>query len=82
MDLQTTKQAIAKEVDALQAEMADIAAKIHAKPELGFQEFYASGLHTEFLKKYGADRFRLLLEHRSPTLYALVAGAAGRKSHV
>ena len=61
MDAKSAKESIAASVESLSEEMTRIAQLIHAKPELGFQEFYASGLHTEFLEKHGFKVERELL---------------------
>lgn len=61
---------------AIKDDLDDIAAKVRPIAKEAARMVKKAG---HIPKK---TRFRLLLEHRSPTLYALAAGAAGRKSKV
>jgi amidohydrolase len=49
------KQAIIAEVDRYREELVQIAATIHANPELGFEEYRAAALLTETLNREGFE---------------------------
>ncbi len=53
MELGKLKQAIQKEADAQGQELIDLSLRIHANPELGYEEVKASGWLTEYLEKNG-----------------------------
>ena len=53
MDLLKLKKEIQKEVDAHRQELIDLSLRIHANPELGYEEFKASGWLTEYLEENG-----------------------------
>jgi len=48
-----SRSLILKEVDKISSEIQGIAQKLHAKPELGYKEFYASELLTSILEENG-----------------------------
>jgi len=52
-DTDRLKQTVTQEIDALRNEMAAIANAIYLKPEIGYQEFEASALLSDFLKRNG-----------------------------
>ncbi len=54
-DILSLKVKVEKEIDMLCDEMTGIARTIHAKPEIGYQEFESSKILTSFLKKYGFE---------------------------
>jgi amidohydrolase len=53
VDIDTLKSKIIAEIDSRQSEFTDLSRRIHANPELGFQETQAAGWLTEYLDKNG-----------------------------
>ena len=53
MDLAKLKKEIAEKVDAHRQELIDLSLKIHANPELGWEEVKAAGWLTDYLEKNG-----------------------------
>jgi amidohydrolase len=53
VDTDNLKTTVTDEIDRRASELRDIALKIHANPELAFNEFQASALLTEYLKQNG-----------------------------
>lgn len=53
MELQKLKMQIQDEVEARRQELVDLSLKIHANPEVGWQEEKASGWLTDYLEKNG-----------------------------
>ena len=53
MDIQALKQRVLQEVDAKRDELVAMSRQIHANPELGFQEYKASALLTNYLEQQG-----------------------------
>ena len=53
VDLAELKAQVKGEVDAQQHRLSEISAKIHANPELGFQETMAAGWLTQYLERNG-----------------------------
>ncbi len=49
------KELVSKEIDLLRDEMVGIARAIHAKPELGYQEYESSRILSEFLERHGFE---------------------------
>src|SRR4030066_1786962 len=47
------KEGIIKKINGLSALLVSIAKEIHKRPELAFEEDFASGLLTSVLKKHG-----------------------------
>ena len=53
LDLEKLKASVISEVDAQRHQLTELSLKIHANPELGFQETKASGWLSEYLEKNG-----------------------------
>jgi amidohydrolase len=53
VDINTLKSKVMAEIDGRQPELANLSRRIHANPELGFQEKQAAGWLTEYLEKNG-----------------------------
>ncbi len=53
MDIETLKTRVIEEVDRQFEGLSELALKIHSNPELGFNEFKASGWLTEYLERNG-----------------------------
>jgi amidohydrolase len=53
VDIDTLKSKIVAEIDRRQSEFTDLSRRIHANPELGFQEKQAAGWLTDYLEKNG-----------------------------
>lgn len=51
MDIQNWKTAVVEDIDAHYQELKELSLKIHANPELGFEEFKAAGWLTQYLKE-------------------------------
>lgn len=55
MDINQLKQRVGTFVDGISSEIIDLSLRIHAEPELAFQEVKAAGYLTDFLKQHGLD---------------------------
>ena len=55
MDLAEAKQRACDEIDRLAPELLDVSHRIHARPELGFEEHHAHDLLTDALSGHGLD---------------------------
>lgn len=55
MDVPALKRRVSERVDARAAALDELALKIHARPELAFEERYASGLLADALVSEGVD---------------------------
>jgi amidohydrolase len=53
LDIKALKDSVIKEVEAHRRQLRDLSLKIHANPELGFNEVKASKLLTDYLQKNG-----------------------------
>ncbi len=53
MDIAAAKRRVCEEVDRLAPELLDVSHRIHARPELGFEEHYAHDLLTGVLADHG-----------------------------
>ncbi len=53
MEVEKLKASVIGEVDALCLQLNEISLKIHASPELGFQEVKATNWLTRYLEKNG-----------------------------
>ncbi len=52
------KERLSKEIALLREEMVGIARSIHAKPEIGYQEYESSKILADFLERYGFEVVR------------------------
>jgi amidohydrolase len=55
LDLERVKGQVASEVDGLAGQLADVSRRIHERPELLFEEHFASGLLADSLEEAGFD---------------------------
>ncbi len=55
MDIDGLKALVRAEVDARREELIDLSLRIHANPELGFEEYQAARWLTEYLEENGFD---------------------------
>jgi amidohydrolase len=53
MEITEAKQRVCDEIDRLAPELLDVSHRIHARPELGFEEHHAHELLTEVLSEHG-----------------------------
>ncbi|MDI6815461.1 MAG: M20 family peptidase, partial [Dehalococcoidales bacterium] len=53
MNIEKLKASIIEEIDARRHQLRELSLKIHANPELGFQEVKAAGWLTQYLKENG-----------------------------
>lgn len=74
------EQRIKDAVAAVRPELVELARQMYEHPELGFQEFLASGLHTAFLERHGFAVRRELCGF--PTGYRADYSAAKPGPHV
>lgn len=55
MKLDKNQETIIQAIDAAKEEILKVSHQIHAKPELGYEEFFASGLLADTLAKHGFE---------------------------
>ena len=55
MEIIEAKQRVCDEIDRMAPELLDVSHRIHARPELGFEEHHAHDLLTEVLADHGLD---------------------------
>ncbi len=53
LDIKKLKESVAAQVDAQQKQLRDLSLKIHANPEIGFQEVKAAGWLSQYLEENG-----------------------------
>ena len=53
MDIQKIKAAVVNEIDTCRSQLRELSEKIHANPEIGFDEIKAAAWLTEYLEKNG-----------------------------
>lgn len=72
MDLETAKQRVRSEVERLDGRLQEIAAQVHARPELLYEEHFAAGLLASELEAAGLEVERGA--YGVPTAFAARAG--------
>ncbi|MFZ9628678.1 MAG: M20 family metallopeptidase [Ilumatobacteraceae bacterium] len=79
MDVNAMKAAVCARVDEVADRLIDASHRIHATPELNYEEHFAHGLLTDLLDELGADQDVGAVRHAYglPTAFDAEVGAAG-----